>query len=203
MSLQGIYMCDFAGKMFSDSAKSAHGNMKRILYMFVVTALAAMLPVSCSVIGSNDVIYDIAPIVPMIYLSDEDGNNLLDPDNVTSGFDVTLITAEFEGKTYSVVESGEHAEVQPETRAYFPIFSGLRLCTDSYGKWLLSFGELDGQEDMDNEDLVISWGDGTSSTITIFNRFRWKANGAPSITRRFYVDGKRQDSDIATFRFVK
>lgn len=160
-----------------------------------------MLAVSCSVLGSNDV-WDIAPIVPRIYLSDGDGNNLLDPGNTENGFDVSLITAEFKGETYSVtldaVDDGE-----PETRAYFPIFTGLSLHTDMYGNWMLSFGELDGQEYMDNEDLIIRWGDGTSNTITIFNSFRWKANGSPSITRRFYIDGEKQESDIATFRFVK
>ena len=68
---------------------------------------------------------------------------------------------------------------------------------------MISLGELDGTENIDNEDLVINWGDGTTNTITIFNHFRWKFNGSPAITRRFYVDGKKQDSDIAVFKFVK
>ena len=89
------------------------------------------------------------------------------------------------------------------TKAYMPQFSGLMLQVDRYGKWMISFGELDGTENIDNEDLVINWGDGTTNTITIFNHFRWKFNGSPAITRRFYVDGKKQDTDIAVFKFVK
>ena len=68
---------------------------------------------------------------------------------------------------------------------------------------MFSFGELDGAADFDNEDLVINWGDGTSDTVTVFNKFKWNADGSPSITRRFYVNGQKQDSDIAVFTFVK
>ena len=80
---------------------------------------------------------------------------------------------------------------------------GLQLRTDFYGNKYLSFGELDGQEELKNVDLIIYWGDGTSDTITIFNHFKWKLSGEPSITRRYYVNGKQTESDIATFRFVK
>ena len=175
--------------------------MKRLLH--IILAAAVLLPAvhSCTGMGS-DVIYDIAPIVLRVYLVDSDGTDLLDPANAGNGIDVSGITAEFQGKTY-VLSDKEQGVREVGTKAYMPYFSGLNLESDPYGRWMLSFGELDGEENFDNEDFTINWGDGTSTVITIFNKFKWKTSGSPSITRRFYVDGKKQDSDIATFKLVK
>ncbi len=169
------------------------------LYLKLTAAVAicgSML--SCASAG-DDVIWDIAPIEVQIYVNNADGENLIDPDAVEGLFSVDKITAEWKGETYSI--SSE--ESGPKTKAYMPVFSGLTLKADSFGKWRLCFGELDGQENIDNEKLVIHWGDGNSDTITIFNKFKWKANGNPSITRRFYLNGEKQSSDIATFKLVK
>ena len=175
--------------------------MKRLLH--IILAAAVLLPAvhSCTGMGS-DVIYDIAPIVLRVYLVDSDGTDLLDPANAGNGIDMSGITAEFQGKTY-VLSDKEQGAREVGTKAYMPYFSGLNLESDPYGRWMLSFGELDGEENFDNEDFTINWGDGTSTVITIFNKFKWKTSGSPSITRRFYVDGKKQDSDIATFKLVK
>ncbi len=147
---------------------------------------------SCSEFGS-EIIYDISPIELYIYLTDEGGDNLLDTPE--SGIDVGKILITYDGKTYS-------PEIV-ETKAYFPIFYGLRLTSDTYGNSMLTFGELDGSEDIDNSDVVINWGDGTSDTITIFNKCRLTVSGKLNITRRFYVNGKKTESDIARFVFVK
>lgn len=174
-------------------------NMKRIFNILT----AAVLVMSCSVVNS-DMVYDIAPIVAYIYLEDSDGQNMLDPNTREDSFDISQISAEFRGKTYAVDMSRfNETGAWISTKAYMPQFSGLMLQVDRYGKWMISFGELDGTEDIDNENLVINWGDGSSNTITIFNNFRWKWDGSPVITRRFYVDGKKQVTDIAVFKFVK
>ena len=174
-------------------------NMKRIFNILT----AAVLVMSCSVVNS-DMVYDIAPIVSYIYLEDSDGQNMLDPNTREESFDISQISAEFRGVTYAVdMSCFNEAGTGISTKAYMPQFSGLMLQVDRYGKWMISFGELDGMENIDNENLVINWGDGTTNTITIFNHFRWKVNGSPAITRRFYVDGIKQDSDIAVFKFVK
>ena len=174
-------------------------NMKRIFNILT----AAVLVMSCSVVNS-DMVYDIAPIVSYIYLEDSDGQNMLDPNTREESFDISQISAEFRGQTYAVDMSRfNETGAWISTKAYMPQFSGLMLQVDRYGKWMISFGELDGTEDIDNENLVINWGDGSSNTITIFNNFRWKWDGSPVITRRFYVDGKKQDTDIAVFKFVK
>ena len=174
-------------------------NMKRIFNILT----AAVLVMSCSV-ENSDMVYDIAPIVSYIYLEDSDGHNMLDPDAREESFDISQISAEFRGQTYAVDMSRfNETGAWISTKAYMPQFSGLMLQVDRYGKWMISFGELDGTENIANENLVINWGDGSSNTITIFNNFRWKWDGSPVITRRFYVDGKKQDTDIAVFKFVK
>lgn len=165
--------------------------MKRIL-IFILTVLTLS---SCSDLRTeyrSDIIYDINPIVLHIYVNDADDRNLLD--GREGSLDTKNISATYEGETYSV---------ELQTKYYMPSFRGLVLKKDSNGNNELVFGELDGAKNLDYVDLVISWGNGTSDTITIFNDYKVKSNGKLDITRRFYVNGKKMDSDIAKFVFVK
>ena len=168
-----------------------YAKMKRIL-IFLLTVLTLL---SCSDLRTesrSDIIYDITPIVLHIYVNDADGRNLLD--GREGSLDTKNISATYEGETYSV---------ELQTKYYMPSFRGLVLKKDSAGNNKLVFGELDGAKNLDYVDLVISWGNGTSDTITIFNDYKVKSNGKLDITRRFYVNGKKMDSDIAKFMFVK
>lgn len=168
-----------------------YAKMKRIL-VFLLTVLTL---ISCSDLRTesrSDIIYDITPIVLHIYVNDADGRNLLD--GREGSLDTKNISATYEGETYSV---------ELQTKYYMPRFRGLVLKKDSNGNNELVFGELDGAKNLDYVDLVISWGNGTSDTITIFNDYKVKSNGKLDITRRFYVNGKKMDSDIAKFVFVK
>ncbi len=175
--------------------------MKVLYYIFSVV-VACLCAVSCSVMGS-EMVWDINPIVLHVYVSDSDGNNLLSEESSGSGhLDIDKIYAVFDGQDYQLSTDVDEGN-EPQTKAYMPQFQGLQLRTDFYGDKYLSFGELDGQEELKNVDLIIYWGDGTSDTITIFNHFKWKLSGEPSITRLYYVNGKQTESDIATFRFVK
>ena len=168
-----------------------YAKMKRILiFLFTVLTLS-----SCSDLRTesrSDIIYDITPIVLHIYVNDADGRNLLD--GREGSLDTKNISATYEGETYSV---------ELQTKYYMPSFRGLVLKKDSAGNNKLVFGELDGAKNLDYVDLVISWGNGTSDTITIFNDYKVKSNGKLDITRRFYVNGKKMDRDIDKFVFVK
>jgi len=164
----------------------------KYLFAAALPAMALLGASGCSVIGGSDVIYDISPIVPYIYVYDEDGDNLLDPSS-DNALNTEAISVTFKGEKYSI---------EAESKAYLPYFFGLKLSKDMYGNMMLMFGELDGTEDFDNEDLTIVWGDGSSDVITIFNHFRWKSDGSPSITRRFYVNGVQTDSEVAQFLFT-
>lgn len=168
-----------------------YAKMKRIL-IFLLTVLTL---ISCSDLRTeyrSDMIYDITPIVLHIYVNDADGRNLLD--GREGSLDTKNISATYEGETYSV---------ELQTKYYMPSFRGLILKKDSNGNNELVFGELDGAKNLDYVDLVISWGNGTSDTITIFNDYKVKSNGKLDITRRFYVNGNKMDRDIDKFVFVK
>ncbi len=175
--------------------------MSKFVTVIFAAAALCLFAVSCSVMGS-DSLSDISPIVLQIYLSDKDGANLLDPEQEDNPVQVRGISATFQGRTFSV-SGADGGDIDTRGVTYYPEYTSLRLVTDFYGNYMLLFGAIDGQEELDNEDFVLNWGDGTSDVITIFNNFRWKSNGSPSITRRFYVNGERQDSDIATFRLVR
>ncbi len=171
--------------------------IKRFCLTLAVGLVTGLSAVSCSEGVGSSMIWDIAPIVVQVYVNNSDGESLIDPDSQSGPYDLTSITAQWRDSTYNV------ASDEPKTKAYFAAFDGLTLKSDAYGRWYLCFGELDGEENINNENLTINWGDGSSDTITIFNKFRWKTNGNPSITRRFYLNGEKQDNDIAVFKLVK
>ena len=133
--------------------------MKRIFNILT----AAVLVMSCSVVNS-DMVYDIAPIVSYIYLEDSDGQNMLDPDTREESFDISRISAEFRGQTYAVDMSRfNETGAWISTKAYMPQFSGLMLQVDRYGKWMISFGELDGTENIDNHYCPLKLFDSTKN----------------------------------------
>ena len=171
--------------------KMTHKPINSFFFVNLLLAAAGCLA-SCS---ETSAIWDIAPITPKIYLYDADGSNLLDP-ACAGGVDISGVTAAFKGETYYVT-CGE------DTKAYMPVFIGLVLKQDFKGNYCLEFGELDGTEDFANETLAVDWGDGMSTEITIFNRFRWKNNGSPSISRHFLLDGVRTKDEVPVFYVVK
>lgn len=178
--------------------------MRRILYIAFAAVLCGMVS-SCAVSDNESYrnwTWDIAPISPMIYLSDSDGIDMLSP--ADSLLDFSKVCVEFRGETYHIPEWEYGPDVVLTSRGGTKsdqMGLGLDLTTDSYGKWILSFGDLDGTVKIDNEDLVINWGDGTSNTITIYNDVSWE-DERPVVDRKFYIDGKMQ-VDIAVFKFVK
>lgn len=122
-------------------------------------------------------IMDWAPVILRIYVENQAGEDLLDPDseiNLLEG-----VTMTYRGETYGLVP-------EPETKYYLPHFDGLELMLDKEGRYYLYFGELDGAEEY-SEDFTIVWGDGTSDVInykrnifmTIVSE-KWKLNGSKS-----------------------
>lgn len=107
----------------------------------LLTALMVMLTVSAC--KNEDIIYDYAPYVLNINITDKEGNNLLDPD-VDGNITDETIEMEYDGQTYTMVNTDDkyHGESIPVSRYYLPHFYGLSL--NSYrAPWHLSFGEFD------------------------------------------------------------
>ncbi len=156
--------------------------MKRIILYMLMT-----LPFVIGSCESMQVDADASPVTMEIYVKDADGNNLLEQ-NWLLGKNVT---ATFKGETY---------ELQiVEAKAYKPHFYGFKVTARDLGMYLY-FGELDGMDAL-NDDFVISWGDGSSDVITIYNDCKAKMNGAYDIKRHFVVNGhKTKDKRITLIK---
>ena len=139
--------------------------MKRILSLLGL----ALLLSGCGL----GMIYDITPVVVYMEVVDAEGNNRFEEQTIGSWL-TSPVTATFEGETYTFPKV--------ETRAYLAIMGGLNVQSYNYGGGrrvtCLSFGELSGETDR-RSDLVVTWPDGTTDTITIDNSFRWGVTGKP------------------------
>ncbi len=156
--------------------------MKSILKT-AISVVLLMAFVACDSFEGK--IWDISPVVLRVYVQNGKGENLLEQ----NWLDGKKVTATFKGETY---------ELQPaRTKYYMPYFYGFVLENWGNGQFLY-FGELNGAEDI-NEDLIISWGDGTSETIKIYNDYKTKSNGTPKINRYLVVNGKKVDYGLVTF----
>ncbi len=114
----------------------------------IMTILVALAATGC--IGR---VVDWYPVEFTIYVQDQNGNSLLDPES--ENYIAEGAKAEWRGE--------EH-ELKPETKFYMPYFQGLLLKTDGEGVNYLYFGELDGSDDY-NDDLMIHWKNGVTSVI--------------------------------------
>lgn len=117
------------------------------------------------------------PIEIKISVSDTEGNNMLDPTKV-SNISSNVITASFLGNSYL-------RDSAPK--------NGISLWTvnsEDNKPHVLVFGQISGGKNLENEPLVIDWGDGTSDTITIYNKYTWSIDKAPVLERHIIHNGK-------------
>ena len=71
--------------------------------------------------GQNDVIVDWAPLELFVYLSDADGNNLLDPE-YEHAYDSANIVLTYEGEEYEVINYLSLSEPKARTMEYLAVF---------------------------------------------------------------------------------
>ena len=142
--------------------------MKKSLFLFLMPLLMM----------SSCLMMDWSPIDLWIEVQNEEGQDLLNPENDLSWLEGTTIT--FRGKTTTLtLDDGPQATYLP------PTFHGFRL-QKMEGRYLLEYGELDGSEEFDNEEFTLTWPDGTVDRITYKRRVsaiainayeRWHLNG--------------------------
>ncbi|MBQ5727120.1 MAG: hypothetical protein IIV58_06630 [Alistipes sp.] len=139
----------------------------------------------------NDWLVDYNPIQFVIMVCDAEGNDLLNSStpNALSLADIKML---YNGEIYTL----NNEEVA--TRAYMPTFYGLKLVGSEVRRELW-IGEFAGDEFFDNIDITIDWGDGTSNTITLYNKIVAPFDGETHIDRRFYLDGEQIESSKILF----
>lgn len=159
--------------------------MKLLRYLFLA-GLAAMLA-GCMAVEENPYTdsyppmdqVDWYPVELMVYVQDQNGTDMLDPDGPGCIAEGTSVN--FFGSIFS----------EPfDTKAYSATLYGYCFRENQYGHYLY-FGEIDGGGDYD-EDIVITWGDGSVDTIHYLCRNHlvsssditcersWTLNGMPT-----------------------
>lgn len=130
---------------------------------------------------------DYVPVKMLVYVSDGQGNDLLDPDNANNIIDKVTLT--YRDSTYKVNN-------QIYTRAYAASFLGgiiEKISTDN--SYRLFIGEWDGDGKWNDEAVTLNWSDGTKNVISFSLKKKGQTNA------KYYLDGKKNDSN--TFKFVK
>lgn len=173
-------------------------NLKVMKKFFAVLFLASGLLsfTSCSEDPDGPepgMIWDIAPFVINITVSDKDGNDLLNPE---TSFSIANngIKAIFGGETF---EMDSMPVADGQSRAILAVFRGLYSYQGSDGRYRLSFGEFAGDRNYDPQELVIDWNDGTSNDTIVFSHSFWWENHEPEQKTVVYLNGKETDAPVA------
>lgn len=136
-----------------------------------------------------DILWEYYPFSFEIFVRDSEGNSRLYPGS--ENFIAGQITAEYKGVIYTVTPAEENIS----TRYCPPTWNGLQLVTaDWWGNAVkepyLTFGEFDGPEFYENEEVKINWGDGSSDILSFSSHI-----AAPGeINRHFFFNGTEYDA---------
>ena len=141
----------------------------------------------------DDIIWDISPIEFKIFITDSEGNDLLDS---TYQYNIiNEVSASYQDEVYPLKKYPDryyYAEVT--TRLYVPIFEGLLLKrywnhkTYTYGNFEMVFGEFDGMENVDKREIILHLPDNYQVRLSYKNSFKWKSNGDPQKNTQFFLD---------------
>lgn len=154
-----------------------------------------------------DVLVDLAPIMMYVYVQNDKGVDLLNP-NTESSIDVSAISLQYKDKNYSVIKG-----YSTTTRAYMASFNGVTLKVDSQGKYFLSIGEWNADDDAEYTEISLDWGDGTKDTFGFTNDVTFNAtyrndaehNYGYTFKRKTYYNGDEVnavDGISPIFKFV-
>lgn len=172
------------------------------LQKIILAALGVCLFTACDIENGGDTIWDIAPLEFQIFITDNDGHDLLD-----STFQNNLlkdITISYEGETYPVKTEREFLEERygnSLTRAYMPTFYGLILRQywlpyhQTYESFLLLFGEFNGEENVDKREITLNLPNQQPIRLSYKNSFKWKSDGSPKKSTQFYLDNQELKDD--------
>lgn len=166
------------------------------LYLLFITLLCVAGFTACDDSGSDDMIWDFAPIELHIAVQDAQGNDLLNPET-PGNIAKQGIKAIYNGKIY------EKDVPISQTKAYLAHFNGLQTMKFETGKYFLTFGEFNGDDTFDNEKVIIDWNDGTQDVITFSSKLIWKSKNKTVFDRKFCLNGKDNGLQFGGFVIIK
>ena len=167
-------------------------------YFFIVAMFLSLISLSCDKIpffGDHVIerpMIDWAPITLQVFLMDDNGNNLLDPEN-ENYYDPSNIAIKYEGKVYRVTDPNS-----PQTLAYRAQF-GKIFIGGVNGMQYLEISEFNATEKCEMRKVEIVWGDGTTDVIAYTNDYSVNdkyANDADknwgyTFYRQAYINGEK------------
>ena len=152
--------------------------------------------------GREGVIWDIAPVQFDIFITDEQGNDLLD--STYQGNLIKDISATYQGEEYPLITEWEYFDKiygEAKTRMYLPQFYGLMLRqywshkTFTSGDFEMIFGEFDGTDKVDKREVTLRLPENQTIRLAYSNSFGWKSNGDPDKNTVFYLNDQELDDE--------
>ena len=153
--------------------------------------------------GLNDVVVDWAPLELFVYLSDADGNNLLDPE-YEHAYDSANIVLTYEGEEYEVINYLTPSEPKAQPMWYHAVFDSPYICHDTKGVARLTIGEWGRVGKWDMATVEVAWGDGTTDTFAFSHDYTYNPeyrndadNGwGYTFTTQYYLNGEPHDGFV-------
>ena len=160
-----------------------------------MTILAVSLFTACdSEDESKRMVLDVTPIEFKIFITDSQGQSLLD--STYQGNLIKGITVSYEDQTYPLMTEREYYEKMQGkslTRAYQARFKGLIMFPSGDNNYFLSFGEFSGEENVDKREIILNLPNQQSVRLAYSNIFRSKSNGEPDKKTQFYFNDQELD----------
>lgn len=145
--------------------------------------------------------YDIPPVLIKIFVTDNEGNDLLNPEVkntiVNNGIKVLYRDKEYEMHWESEYPSG--------SRSIPVVWNGLQICKPIYvgGRYFLTFGDFDRMTCYEDEEFVVDWGDGSWNTVFRFSNSFWWENHEPQNVFYLYVNDEKQKEGVEEIMIIK
>lgn len=169
--------------------------MGKKLFTYVLAIAFIFSTFSCGDDDDELPIIDYTPVFMLVYVSDTNGNDLLDPNNQNSLIDKG-ISVTYKDSIYQVPKSyfdEDAAEVI--TRAVYARFRGAALEKYRNDSFRINIGDWMADSDWTDEKITINWPDGTNNVLS----FSLHEIGLDKAT--FFIDGKENKSLV--FRLIK
>lgn len=124
--------------------------------------------------------WDYTPIAVCFEVLDSEGNNLYESSTADNWLGQSA-SCTFDGQSYLYPFNTADPDAVRFALAEYASGSGSPLT-------VICFGDLDGSKDYDS-DLFVSWPDGSTDRVKIYNKVEQTGTGAPKITRSMKLNG--------------
>jgi hypothetical protein len=167
-------------------------------FLLCIAAICALAFTGCHHDDDDTKIWDFVNYSFNFLVTDNNGNNLLDPDFAGNILD-NHITVTYKGKVYERLPMGG------TTRENAPRELALRTERWDYlqSQPLLTFGEFSPTENYKDEHFKVDWGDGTTDNVAFDIYITWRGE-EPTVHRTYYLNGEElYENQMSPIRIVK